>query len=333
MATALLTLSFARRFLPLANPAPPPTTSTSPTPTPAKALAHAAGGRVVRAPEPVHGRLSRLRHAGHALFAGVPRDGGLDVVRYHSLVVDAAALPPELEAIAWTTGGHHAVRLGGGNGSGASAGGSSSGGGDGRQRPAGAREPEPGLIMALAHRSRPHVGVQFHPESVATRFGVRVIANFRDLAAAHCAAARRGAPAGRQLGGSGAAPRAATATATATAAPAGEGLDGEGPPGRAFAPRRDWLPIDGLDGATAGAGAGAGGAAAASASSVVGSLWHEEDAAATEAWPPADGLLRVRLCWRRLPGALAAAGGGKALFEELIGPNDDTFWLDRCAAV
>ncbi|MEV7613332.1 aminodeoxychorismate synthase component I [Streptomyces sp. NPDC089799] len=64
-------------------------------------LAHAHGGRVVRAPEPRHGRTSPVIHDGSGLFAGLPSP--FEVVRYHSLAV--TDLPAELEATAWSTDG------------------------------------------------------------------------------------------------------------------------------------------------------------------------------------------------------------------------------------
>lgn len=95
----------------------------------------AFGARVVRAPRVMHGRLSRLKHRGGPLFAGVPQ--GAPVVRYHSLcLVD---LPDCLEPLA------HA---------------------------------DDGVLMALRHRSRPLWGVQFHPESICTPDGPRLLANF-----------------------------------------------------------------------------------------------------------------------------------------------------------
>jgi para-aminobenzoate synthetase len=79
----------------------------------------------------------------------------MQVVRYHSLLVDETTLPPELVGVAWT----------------------------------GAQ----GLLMALAHASRPHFGVQFHPESCASAFGAQLLANFGALARAHmsCGGAAR----------------------------------------------------------------------------------------------------------------------------------------------
>ena len=95
------------------------------------------GGNVVRAPEPVHGKTAAIRHEGRSIFEGMSQ--GFQAARYHSLVVDAATLPAELEATAWS---------------------------------------QDGLIMGLRHRERPVVGVQFHPESVLTPEGPRLVRNF-----------------------------------------------------------------------------------------------------------------------------------------------------------
>jgi anthranilate synthase/aminodeoxychorismate synthase-like glutamine amidotransferase len=62
----------------------------------------AFGARIVRA-EPVHGKVSRIRHAARDLFAGLPSP--LVATRYHSLVIDPDSLPPELAPTAWTSGG------------------------------------------------------------------------------------------------------------------------------------------------------------------------------------------------------------------------------------
>jgi anthranilate synthase/aminodeoxychorismate synthase-like glutamine amidotransferase len=100
-------------------------------------IAHVFGGRIVRAAAPMHGKTSSLGHDGLGVFAGVPQ--GTDVMRYHSLVVDEAGLPPELVVTA-TTPDHE--------------------------------------IMGLRHRSYPIEGVQFHPESFATEAGLRILQNF-----------------------------------------------------------------------------------------------------------------------------------------------------------
>jgi para-aminobenzoate synthetase len=97
------------------------------------------GGQVVHAPEPLHGRIRAVEHAGAPLFAGIP--SRFEAVRYHSLNLERP-LPDDLEEIAWS---------------------------------------DDGVAMALAHRSRPQWGVQFHPESIATEHGLRLLANFRDL--------------------------------------------------------------------------------------------------------------------------------------------------------
>jgi para-aminobenzoate synthetase len=98
-----------------------------------------AGGEVIPAPEPAHGRVVEIRHTETALFAGIP--ASFRAVRYHSLCL-REPLPVELEPIAWA---------------------------------------QDGVLMALAHRRRPQWGVQFHPESICSEHGRRLLANFRDL--------------------------------------------------------------------------------------------------------------------------------------------------------
>ena len=106
-----------------------------------QALAVAYGGRVVRAPEPRHGKNSPVHHTGLGVFAGLAEP--LTATRYHSLVAHRESLPGDLEVIAWT---------------------------------------DDGLVMGLAHRRRPHVGVQFHPEAYLTQGGKRLLANFLRMA-------------------------------------------------------------------------------------------------------------------------------------------------------
>jgi anthranilate synthase component 2 len=110
-----------------------------------QAIGEAFGGQVVRADRLMHGKTTMVAHTGHSLFQGIPSP--VEVMRYHSLVVSPRDLPAELETIAWST------------------------------------DREPGQeIMALCHRSLPVYGVQFHPESVATMRGKRLLANFLSLA-------------------------------------------------------------------------------------------------------------------------------------------------------
>lgn len=106
-------------------------------------VAHALGGRVGRAPEMMHGRTSRIEHAGDPLFAGLP--SGFAAMRYHSLVVERASLPEALLVIADT---------------------------------------EDGVVMGLRHRRAPVSSVQFHPESVLTEGGRRLLENWLDEVAA-----------------------------------------------------------------------------------------------------------------------------------------------------
>ena len=102
-------------------------------------LGHVRGATVVRGEDIVHGRISAIFHRGEGLFAGIPQ--GFRAVRYHSLVVEPA-LPPQLEAIAWS---------------------------------------DDGTVMAIHARRTRAWGVQFHPESVGTEHGERLIENFLAL--------------------------------------------------------------------------------------------------------------------------------------------------------
>ena len=101
-------------------------------------LAQVSGGRVVRARELMHGKTSPIHHGGEGIFAGLPNP--FTATRYHSLIAERESLPDCLEITAWL---------------------------------------EDGTIMGLRHRHHPHLqGVQFHPESVLTQEGHRLLANF-----------------------------------------------------------------------------------------------------------------------------------------------------------
>ena len=106
-----------------------------------QSIGEAYGGRVVRAGRTMHGKLSPVHHTGCGIFAGLPDP--LTVTRYHSLVIEPASLPAELEAVAWTD-------------------------------EAGWEDE----IQAVRHRAHPVWGVQFHPESVASEGGKKLLANF-----------------------------------------------------------------------------------------------------------------------------------------------------------
>ena len=107
-----------------------------------QAIAQAYGGEVVRAPQVMHGKTSHVRHHGQGVFAGL--ENPLEVTRYHSLVVAAESLPECLEVTAVTD----------------------------------QDDVTPGLIMGLRHRELDIEGVQFHPESILTRQGHELLANF-----------------------------------------------------------------------------------------------------------------------------------------------------------
>ena len=104
-----------------------------------QAIGEAYGGKVVRARTLMHGKTSRITHDGRGIFANVPSP--LEVMRYHSLVVESESLPDELEVVAR------------------------------------ARD-EPNEIHALKHRTHPVWGVQFHPESILTESGKEILKNF-----------------------------------------------------------------------------------------------------------------------------------------------------------
>jgi anthranilate synthase component 2 len=109
-----------------------------------QAIGEAFGGDVVRADRLMHGKTTMVAHTAHPLFATLPSP--FAAMRYHSLVVAPGTLPDELERTAWSD-----------------------------DRPAGSE------IMALCHRELPVYGVQFHPESVGTDHGKRILANFLGL--------------------------------------------------------------------------------------------------------------------------------------------------------
>ena len=110
-----------------------------------QAIGEAYGGVVIRADRVMHGKTSRITHDGTGLFAGLPDP--LEVMRYHSLIVERKTLPPVLRILATT--------------------------GD-----------SPDEIQAVRHVSHPVWGVQFHPESVLTQQGKRILQNFIAMAAA-----------------------------------------------------------------------------------------------------------------------------------------------------
>lgn len=105
-----------------------------------QAIAQAFGGKIVRAPEPMHGKVSNIKHTGKGIFKNVPDN--FEATRYHSLVAEKASFPAELEVTA---------------------------------------ETKDGVIMGLAHRNHDIYGVQFHPESILSQHGHKILQNFLDI--------------------------------------------------------------------------------------------------------------------------------------------------------
>jgi anthranilate synthase/aminodeoxychorismate synthase-like glutamine amidotransferase len=103
-----------------------------------QAIGEVFGGTVTHAPELMHGKTSRVQHNGRSVFRGVEQ--GFEATRYHSLVIDRATFPGDVLDIT--------------------------------------AETDDGTIMGLRHRSFPIEGIQFHPESVMTAAGPRLIDNW-----------------------------------------------------------------------------------------------------------------------------------------------------------
>lgn len=106
-----------------------------------QAIGAAFGGQVVRAPRLMHGKTSAVMHDSKSIFRGLPAP--MTATRYHSLIVEEKDLPAELEVSAWTTDK------------------------DGTR-----------TIMGLRHKKFAVEGVQFHPESVLTDAGKKLVENF-----------------------------------------------------------------------------------------------------------------------------------------------------------
>jgi len=105
-----------------------------------QSLGQVFGAKVVRAPDLMHGKVSRVTHYGHALFDGIPET--FQATRYHSLTIEPDSVPDCLEITARS---------------------------------------DDGVIMGLSHRELPLHGVQFHPESIASQYGHKLLGNFLKL--------------------------------------------------------------------------------------------------------------------------------------------------------
>ena len=110
-----------------------------------QSIGEAFGGRVVRARRLMHGKASEIRHDGSGVLSGLPSP--LTAMRYHSLIVEEQGLPADLVATAWS-----------------------------------ADEGFGPEMMAMRHRDLPIHGVQFHPESIGTPEGKRILGNFLEVA-------------------------------------------------------------------------------------------------------------------------------------------------------
>jgi anthranilate synthase component II len=100
------------------------------------------GAKVIKAPTPKHGKISKIITNGDSIFANIPKE--FEVMRYHSLIVDKDSIPKDLQILATTND-------------------------------------EDSLVMGLKHRYYPIFGVQFHPESIKTNYGKQLITNFINI--------------------------------------------------------------------------------------------------------------------------------------------------------
>jgi anthranilate synthase/aminodeoxychorismate synthase-like glutamine amidotransferase len=107
-----------------------------------QSIGAAFGGTIIKAPQIFHGKLSEITHNNKDLFKGI--DNPYSVVRYHSLIIEKDSLPDELQITS-------------------------------------VLKDNPDIIMAVQHKERPIYGVQFHPESIETDFGKKLIQNFLTL--------------------------------------------------------------------------------------------------------------------------------------------------------
>uniref|UniRef100_A0ACD5ZBN8 Uncharacterized protein n=1 Tax=Avena sativa TaxID=4498 RepID=A0ACD5ZBN8_AVESA len=162
-----------------------------------QALGLVHGAKIVHAPEAIHGRLSEIEHNGCYLFNHIPSglNSGFKVVRYHSLVIEASSLPKDLVSIAWTASPKMLSFLDSDQPDSTPYWGSLnnlsltnlSDYTNNGEVPITINNASKSdlykIIMGIKHSSRPHYGVQFHPESVATHYGRQIFQNFKTITA------------------------------------------------------------------------------------------------------------------------------------------------------
>ncbi|TSI08535.1 aminodeoxychorismate/anthranilate synthase component II [Lysinibacillus sp. BW-2-10] len=103
-----------------------------------QSIGEAFGGQIVRAENIMHGKLSSLKYVQKGIFEGM--DGELEVMRYHSLIIKPSTVPEDFEVLALSS--------------------------------------DDGEIMAIQHKEYPVYGLQFHPESIGTEGGTKLVEAF-----------------------------------------------------------------------------------------------------------------------------------------------------------
>jgi len=107
-----------------------------------QSIGAAFGAKIIKAPKVFHGKKSSINHSNSVIFQDIPNP--YSVVRYHSLIIESSTLPKDLKVTSTIID-------------------------------------EPEIIMGVEHVSRPIFGVQFHPESIDTDYGMQLIKNFLDI--------------------------------------------------------------------------------------------------------------------------------------------------------
>ncbi|MDX2127479.1 MAG: aminodeoxychorismate/anthranilate synthase component II [Chloroherpetonaceae bacterium] len=105
-----------------------------------QSIGEVMGGKVIRAPKPMHGKISQVSHSSKGIFSGV--ENPFEATRYHSLIIERETCPSTLSITAWTTDG---------------------------------------MIMGIESEQLKLFGVQFHPESIMTKEGKKILKNFLSL--------------------------------------------------------------------------------------------------------------------------------------------------------
>ncbi|CAL0300627.1 unnamed protein product [Lupinus luteus] len=264
-----------------------------------QALGYAHGAQVVHAAEPIHGRLSEVEHNGSELFDDIPsgRNSGFKVVRYHSLVLDPESLPEELIPIAWSSPTSTLPYIGSNDSDNifvdsllAKLGNGSSNLSDS------GKTKSSRMIMGIKHSSRPHYGVQFHPESIATCYGSQIFKNFKEITNDYWSSYDK-----QNHAHSYARRQVSSASRLFTEAPKSIGSEYNAVDQLNRVGSGDWPLVHN----------------------------NAETFIKANANPAGTSYKSLKLKWKKFSGLASKVGGAKRIFSELFGHDaENTFWLD-----